>query len=113
MPRWRFERESRTAQSEQWSIETDRYAIGRVDLHFTASRTYATLAVHHSVDEAEIEALIGAIDERLVLPADPDREDLVVTVWRGEAYGTFYEDTSSEDTSSEDTGVEASADGDA
>jgi hypothetical protein len=91
-PRWRFERESRTPHSEQWSIETDAYAVGRVDLHFTSGAVLATLAVHESLDEAAIEELIGEIDERLVLTADPERTDFVVTVWRGAAYGTFSED---------------------
>lgn len=97
--RWRFERESRTPHSEQWSIETDQYSIGRVDLHFTSSRTFATISLHHSIDEAEIEELIAEIDERLVLTADPERDDFVVTVWRGEVYGTFLEDRGAEDTS--------------
>ncbi len=90
--RWRFERESRTPHSEQWAIETDDFAIGHVDLHFTSSRTFGTIAVHSSVDEATIEELIAEVDERLVLTADPERDDFVVTVWRGESYGTFSED---------------------
>ncbi len=92
--RWRFERESRTPHSEQWTIETAEFAVGRVDLHFTSSRTFGTIALHSSVDEASIEELIAEVDERLVLTADPERDDFVVTVWRGESYGTFSEDPS-------------------
>lgn len=102
--RWRFERESRTPHSEQWAIETDEYSVGRVDLHFTAAAVHATLALHHSVDEAAIEELIAEIDERLVLSADPERSDFIVTVWRGESYGTFSEDPGADDHVS---GVEA------
>ncbi len=86
---YRFEREARTERSEQWEIETTEHSIGRVDLHFTSSTTYATLAVHSSVDDDEVQELIAEIDERLVLSADPYREDLIVTVWRGEEAGTF------------------------
>ncbi len=119
MPDWRFQREARTPHSEQWAIETEQYSIGRVDLHFTSSRTFGTIALHHSVAEDDIEELIAEVDERLVLTADPDREDFVVTVWRGESYGTFSEDPDVEDTDLEDTDAAASgtseppADGDA
>jgi hypothetical protein len=102
--RWRFERESRTPHSEQWAIETEEYSVGRVDLHFTSSAVYATLALHRSVGEEAIEELIGEIDERLVLSADPERSDFIVTVWRGESYGTFSEDPGAGDHTS---GVEA------
>jgi hypothetical protein len=111
MPDWRFQREARTPHSEQWAIETEQYSIGRVDLHFTSSRTFGTIALHHSVAEEDIEELIAEVDERLVLTADPDREDFVVTVWRGESYGTFSEDTDSEETDAATT--EPPADGEA
>jgi hypothetical protein len=105
--RWRFERESRTPHSEQWSIETDEYAVGRVDLHFTSGAVLATLAVHESVDEATIEELIAEVDERLVLTADPERTDFVVTVWRGVSYGTFSEDPGGEASEKPTSGGEA------
>ena len=40
--------------------------IGRVDIHYTPSVSYATLAVVESLTEADIRALISDIDERLV-----------------------------------------------
>lgn len=92
MPDFRFEREARTPYSEQWSIESGDASIGRVDVHFTSSMAFATLAVHTSVDDAAVQDLIAEIDERIVMSADPYREDFVVTVWRGEAAGVFAED---------------------
>jgi hypothetical protein len=92
MPDYRFEREARTAHSEQWVIETLEHSIGRVDIHFTSSAAHATLAIHVSVDDDEVQALIAEIDERIVLSADPYREDFIVTVWRGEEAGVFAED---------------------
>jgi len=92
MPDYRFEREARTAHSEQWVIETLEHSIGRVDIHFTSSAAHATLAVHVSVDDDEEQQLIAEIDERIVLSADPYREDFIDTVWRGEEAGVFAED---------------------
>ena len=92
MPIYHFERLARTPQSEQWRIESDTSAIGRVDLHFTGAKVYGTLVVHTSVPEGEVEDLIADIDSRLVSTADEYREDFVVTVWRGTEFGTYSED---------------------
>ena len=71
MAEYRFEREARTERSEQYVIETQEHSIGRVDLHFTGSTTHATLAVHSSVGDDEVQVLIAEIDDRLVMSADP------------------------------------------
>ena len=92
MPAYHFERIARTPYSEQWRIETETHAVGRVDLHFTDAKTYGTLAVHTSVLDDEIEDLIAEVDARLVSTADEYREDFVVTVWRGVEFGTYSED---------------------
>ncbi len=92
---YRFERISRTMQSEQYLVETSENAVGRLDLHFTNAKAYGTLVVHASLPEEEIEDLISVIDDRLVSSADEYREDFVITVWRGEEFGTFSEDPAS------------------
>ena len=97
MPDYSFEREARTANSEQWTIETPEHSIGRVDVHFTTSAAHATLSVHTSVDDDEIQRLIAEIDERIVLSGDPYREDFIVTVWRGEELGVFAEEADAQD----------------
>lgn len=89
MPEYRFEREARTPHSEAYSIDDGEHALGRIDLHFTSSITYGTLAVHESIDDSALQDLISLIDERLVMSADPYREDLILTVWRGEEVGVF------------------------
>ena len=96
MSQYFFERESRTSHSEQWTIENNDYSLGRIDIHFTSGKTHATLSVHSSMDDNAIEELIGEIDERLVLSADPEREDFIVTVWKGEEFGVFAEDSNEE-----------------
>jgi hypothetical protein len=92
MPDFRFEREARTPYSEQWTIDDGDHSVGRVDVHYTSSVTYATLVVHTSVDDEAVHELIAEIDDRVVTSADPYREDFIVTVWRGEEVGVFAEE---------------------
>ena len=92
MPGFNFDRESRTAGSESYIIEMGDEEIGRVDIHYTPSVTYATLAVVESLTEEEIRSLISEIDERLVLTNDPFREDFMVTVWTGREYGNYSDE---------------------
>lgn len=102
MPRFSFEREARTPQSESYRVEVDGGAVGRLDLHFTSSVTHATLTVSPSVDDEAMQELIAEIDERLVLSADPYREDFLVTVWRGEEVGIFADEPLSDDDDDDD-----------
>ena len=55
--------------------------------------------------------LLEAIDDQIVTSADPYREDLVVTVWRGEEMGVFADDTG--DDEDEDGDGDGDGDGDA
>lgn len=92
MPEYVFDRESRTPSSEVYAIVVAGAEIGRVDLHWTAGRCDATLCVPEHYADEQIEELIGEIDERLVLSADPYREDFIVTVWAGRHAGTYSEE---------------------
>ena len=89
MAEYRFEREARTPFSECYTIEDEEHSLGRVDLHYSSSVTYATLSVHHSLSEEAVQELIAAIDDRIVGSADPYREDFIVTIWRGEEVGVW------------------------
>jgi hypothetical protein len=98
MAEYQFERESRTPFSESYSIEESGDAVGRVDIHFTASSiVYATLCVPADFDEDDVEDLIGEVDERLVLTTDPYRDDFIVTVWRGAPAGVYSEEEEEEE----------------
>jgi hypothetical protein len=101
---YRFEREARTPYSEVFVIENEEGEdVGRVDLHFTPSVTYATLCVGDDLDEDGIQELISQIDERLVMSTDPYREDFVVTVWSGRESGVYSdEDLDEEEEDTED-----------
>jgi hypothetical protein len=101
MSDYQFERDSRTPFSESYVVEESGDAVGRVDIHYTASGiVHATLCVPQDFDDDDIESLIGEIDERLVLSADAYRDDFIVTVWRGVSAGVYSE----EDDDEEDNG---------
>jgi hypothetical protein len=76
VPEYYFEREARTPNSESYMIEAENGRIGRVDIHFSTSGVvYGTLAVPERLTEEEIRDLIGEVDDRLVMTADPYREE--------------------------------------
>lgn len=102
MPGFSFDRESRTPSSEAYIIEMGDEEIGRVDLHYTSSVTYGTLAVVESLTEEEIRSLISEIDERLVLTNDPFREDFMVTVWTGREYANYSDEDFEDELDDED-----------
>lgn len=92
MPGYQFERECRTPQSESYIVELDDEEVGRIDIHFTPSVVYGTLCVGEDMTEEDVRALIGEVDERLVLTTDPFREDFVVTVWAGREAAVYSDE---------------------
>jgi hypothetical protein len=98
-----FERESRTPHSEAYMILEDGGIIGRVDIHYQGATVHATLCTTADAKEDRIQQLIDAIDERLVMTADPYREDFVVSVWRGSPAGVYSDTDSDDDDEDEDT----------
>ena len=97
MPRYRFERETRTPHSESFVVVADDNEFGRVDIHYAPDIVNATLCVPDDASEDDIQDLIGEIDERLVMSADPFREDFVVTVWLGRRAGVYSEEYDEEE----------------
>ena len=92
MARFQFERESRTPHSESFTILTDENEIGRVDIHFGDDIANATLCVPEDFSESDVQELIGAVDGRLVMTAQPFREDFVCAVWLGRHAGVYSEE---------------------
>jgi hypothetical protein len=92
MPDYRFEREARTAYSESYTLWDGDKSAGRVDLHFTPSSVFATICVNEGIDEDGLQEIIGAVDDELVMSADPYREDFVATVWTGREMGVYSDE---------------------
>ena len=96
MPRFQFERESRTPHSEAFLILSGDDQIGRADLHFAGEMAFATICVPEEFTEDDIQQVIAEVDERLVMPALPFRQDFVATVWLGRQAGVYSEETEEE-----------------
>ncbi len=97
MAEFKFTREARTPYSESYRIDEAEHAIARADIHLTAAGAHATLVIHQSVSDDTLHDLLEALDDEIVSTADPYREDLIVTVWRGEEVGVFADDSDDED----------------
>lgn len=97
-----FERESRTPHSECYTILEDGGIVGRIDIHYQGANVHATMCTTADANEGRIQELIEAADERLVMTADPFREDFIVSVWKGSPAGV-YSDGDSDDDEDEDT----------
>jgi hypothetical protein len=98
-----FERECRTPYSESYTVLEEGGIVGRIDLHFQGANVYGTLCTTADANEARIQELIDAIDERLVMTGDPYREDFVVTVWRGSPAGVYSDTDADDEDEEEDT----------
>ncbi len=96
MPRYQFERQAHTPHSEAFIIRSGEADAGRVDIHYGSEVVSATLCLAESASEDDIQELIGEIDERLVMTAEPFRDDFVVTVWLGREAGVYSEDIDEE-----------------
>jgi hypothetical protein len=92
MTSYRFEREARTPESESFVIVADDHEFGRVDIHYGPDVVNATLCVPDTISEDDIQDVIGEVDERIVMSANPFREDFIVTVWIGRQAGVYSED---------------------
>jgi hypothetical protein len=96
MPRYDFDRETRTAHSESYIVRADDAEFGRVDIHYGPDLATATLCVPDTISEDDMQELIGEIDDRLVMSAHPFRDDFIVTVWLGRQAGVYSEEVEEE-----------------
>lgn len=92
---YRLNRIVRTPYSEVYLIWDNQTRIGQMDIHYAHQTVYATLVLEHELDVASEEGLIAQFDEQVVQAYLPnfDREDFLVTVFRGEEISN-YTDTS-------------------
>lgn len=84
-----YERESRTPHSECYVVESEEGARARLDLHFAPPLVYATLCVPETWSDDDVQDVIADFDDRIASTAEPLREDLIVTVWRGVEIGIW------------------------
>src|SRR5207245_5234415 len=88
----RFERTVRTESSEIFVIYGGARRVGRVDLHYGRFEVHATLLVEVDLSDDELQQLIDQLDEELVQTHDPEREDFLVTVFKSEELGLYFDE---------------------
>ncbi len=84
-----FERETRTPNSECYTVLANENAVGRVDIHFATPVVHATLNVMDGLGNEDIQDLIDTIDEELIDSVGVSREEIIVHVHQGRDLGVF------------------------
>jgi hypothetical protein len=81
----------RTQTSEIYLIWEDERRIGQLDLHFAHDTIHATLMLETDLPIEQEEGLVAQIDDDIVHAYLPsfDREDFLITVFRGEEIGQY------------------------
>lgn len=89
--RYRLSRLVRTQSSEIFLIWEDDRRIGQLDLHYAHTTIHATLLLEADLPVNTEEELLSQIDDDIVSSYLPsfEREDFLVTVFRGEEISTY------------------------
>jgi len=89
--RYRLSRLVRTQSSEIFLIWEEDRRIGQLDLHYAHDTIHATLVLEADLPVSTEEELLAQIDEDVVSSYLPsfDREDFLVTVFRGEEISSY------------------------
>ncbi|MFN3649535.1 MAG: hypothetical protein ACK47B_08115 [Armatimonadota bacterium] len=89
--RFRFTRVVRTKSSEIYMIWEEENRVGQLDLHYQGETVYATMILEADLSVTSEEELLTQIDDDIVSSYLPhfDREDFVVTVFRGEEISSY------------------------
>lgn len=92
---FRLTRLVRTQTSEIYLIWDEERRIGQIDIHYAHDTIHGTLLLESDLTIDQEEGLIAQIDDDIVHAYLPsfDREDFLVTVFRGEEI-SHYTDTS-------------------
>jgi len=102
--RYRLSRLVRTESSEIFLIWEDERRIGQVDLHYAHDTIHATLMLETDLTPELEEELLSQIDEDIVSSYMPsfDREDFLVTVFRGEEISSYTDSSGALDDMEDD-----------
>lgn len=87
-----YQRQFRTPSSESYIVQADGQPFGHLDLHFGATEVSGSLILLEERSDADLLKLIEQIDEDLVVSADTPREDLLLTVFKGQEIAFYTDD---------------------
>ena len=105
-PRFKMTRLVRTQTSEIYLIWEDERRIGQIDLHYAHDTIHGTLILETDLDRDLEGELIGQIDDDIVHAYLPsyDREDFLITVFRGDEIGQYNDNSGGIEDMEEDDG---------
>lgn len=88
---YKFVRLVRTASSEIFVVWDGENRLGQLDLHYAGDIIHGTLILELELEPTREEELLTEIDQDIVSSYRPsyDREDFLVTVYRGEEISTY------------------------
>ncbi|HEY3411835.1 MAG TPA: hypothetical protein VGM51_02135 [Armatimonadota bacterium] len=88
---YRFVRLVRTGDSEIYIVWEGENRVGQLDLHYAGDIIHGTLILEMEITTTQEEELLTQIDQDVVSSYRPsfDREDFLVTVYRGEEISTY------------------------
>ena len=91
MNRFRLARLVRTISSEVYLVWEGERRIGQVDLHYADASIHANLLLETDLSPEEAQGLYSQLDEDIVSSYLPsfDREEFILTVFRGEEVDSF------------------------
>jgi hypothetical protein len=97
--RFRLTRLVRTRSSEIYLIWEDNNRVGQLDLHYAQDTIHATLILETDLSVTSEEELLTQIDEDIVSSYLPsfERDDFLVTVFRGEEISSYTDSQSLEE----------------
>jgi len=89
--RFRLARLVRTISSEVYLVWEGERRIGQVDLHYADASIHANLLLETDLSPEEAQSLYSQLDEDIVSSYLPsfDREEFILTVFRGEEVDSF------------------------
>ncbi|MGQ9523453.1 MAG: hypothetical protein ACUVTZ_01305 [Armatimonadota bacterium] len=89
--RFKFMRIVRTNSSEIYVIWEDEERVGQLDIHYARDTIHATLILETDLSVTSEEELLSQIDQDVVSSYLPvfERDNLLVTVYRGEEISTY------------------------
>ena len=97
--RFRLTRLVRTNSSEIYLIWEENNRVGQLDLHYAQDTIHATLILETDLSVTSEEELLTQIDEDIVSSYLPsfERDDFLVTVFRGEEISSYTDSQSLDD----------------
>lgn len=102
--RYRLSRLVRTQSSEIFLIWEEDRRVGQIDLHYAQDTIHATMVLEADLPVNIEEELLAQVDEDIVSSYIPsfDREDFLVTVFRGEEISNYTDSSGALDDMEDD-----------